>query len=332
MKRITFSAILLAIAMGIYAQPNVTQVEYFLDADNGIGMNTILDITSPDVDIIDAVLANIPPSTSIGYHKLYIRVKDENGHWSQTVRKHIEIAAPLTANNVVMGEYFLDEDYGYGAATSFTINPQEEDIEQAFSAQIAGTTTLGYHKLFGRVQDNNGNWSLTFRKNIEVYLNPDTNIVEIEYFFDSDLEFGNNTIVSIDEPEVDGTWNFYVPFPEGPYDVNVDGPLFVRAKDSNDKWSITTTLDEVDPNLSVSEVVENSLFKVYPNPTDGFINISSSVDITITNTVIYDLTGKTLYQSKQNLHQLDVSSFPSGIYILNLTSDKGSASYKLIKK
>lgn len=330
MKRICITLIASVFALGIQAQPNVTQVEYFLDADNGIGLNTILDIDTPGTDITQAVLANIPPSTQVGYHRLYFRVKDEDGNWSQTTRKHIEIVAPIVEDYVVLGEYFIDEDPEVGTATSFAINPQEEDIEQAFTAQIAETATLGYHKLYGRVRDSYGNWSHTFRKNIQVYLNPDTNVVEIEYFFGDDLEFGNNTIVSIDEPEADGTWNFYVPYPVGDYDF--DDVLFVRAKDGDGQWSITTILDEIDEELGIHNIAENDWIKVFPNPTKNIVNISSSMDIEITNTVIYDLTGKIVLQSRQNLRQVDVSHLPNGIYILDLVTDRGRASYKIIKQ
>ena len=152
MKRIILTAIIFATTFCIGAQSNTTQVEYFLDEDNGFGLNTIVNVTSPDVDITQSVLANIPMSTPIGYHKLYMRVKDADGNWSQTVRKHIEIVAPFSQNNIVMGEYFIDEDPEYGTAISFVINPEQEDVEQAFTAQILGSTTLGYHKLYGRVK------------------------------------------------------------------------------------------------------------------------------------------------------------------------------------
>ena len=165
MKQIILTAIYLAIAMCINAQSNTIQIEYFLDTDNGFGMNTVMDITSPDIDITETILADIPSSTSLGYHKLYIRAKDENGNWSQTIRKQIQVFAPVVENNIVLGEYFIDQDPMFGTAETFNINPEEGDIMQQFSAQILETVSLGYHKLYGRVQDSYGNWSHTFRKN-----------------------------------------------------------------------------------------------------------------------------------------------------------------------
>lgn len=328
MKRIVLTTIVLVMTLCIRAQSNATQVEYFLDIDSGFGLNTIINITSPDTDITQAVIANIPMSTSVGYHKLYMRVKDADGNWSQTIRKHIEVVSSFTQNNIVMGEYFIDQDPEYGTATTFSINPQQEDIEQAFTAQILGSVTLGYHKLYGRVKDSKGNWSHTFRKNIEVYLNPNTNIVEIEYFFDGDAGFGTKDIESIGVPEDDGSWTFNVPYAAGNYDFN--DTLFVRVKDSNNSWSITTILDEVE-SLSTSNWLEESTL-VYPNPFSKNLSISIPNQVEITKIEIFNTLGQTVYSSSENKTSLELSSLKSGLYILNLETNLGKATFKIVKK
>ncbi len=328
MRRIIFTAFLLVITLCIRAQSNATQVEYFLDTDNGFGLNTVLNITSPDTDITELVTANIPVGTSLGYHKLYMRVKDADGNWSQTVRKHIEVVPPFAQNNIVIGEYFIDQDPQFGTATSFTINPEQEDIEQAFAAQIAASATLGYHKLYGRVKDSRGSWSHTFRKNIEVYLNPITNVVEIEYFFDNDLGFGTKSIETIGTPQADGTWTFNVPYPAGSYDFN--DVLFVRAKDSNNNWSITTVLDEV-----ASLSTDNQIFKltsVYPNPFDETLYIASNQQLDIQNIEIYNTLGKKVYEQTLKHDNLNLGFLPQGVYFLNLLTQSGKATYKIVKR
>ncbi|WP_179006412.1 T9SS type A sorting domain-containing protein [Winogradskyella forsetii] len=334
MKQIILTAIYLAIAMCINAQSNTIQIEYFLDTDNGFGMNTVMDITSPDIDITETILADIPSSTSLGYHKLYIRAKDENGNWSQTIRKQIQVFAPVVENNIVLGEYFIDQDPMFGTAETFNINPEEGDIMQQFSAQILETVSLGYHKLYGRVQDSYGNWSHTFRKNIEVYLNPETNIVEIEYFFvyESDSGFGSNNLLSIDVPEDDGTWNFNVSYPPGVYeDISEIDTLFVRVKDSNGKWSITTTLDEIGPGLGL----EDNLYKtvsVNPNPFTNTINLEVSKNIVFSNIAVFDITGREVYTSTEDLRTINLQNLEAGTYILRLASQNEKATYKIVKQ
>lgn len=329
MKRFILVAIILVTAFHSRAQSNATEIEYFLDTDNGFGLNTVLNITTPDTDITQQVLADIPLSTEIGYHKLYIRVKDINGNWSHTTRKNIEVVAPLTQNNIIMGEYFLDQDPGFDAGTAFSINPENEDIEQQFSAQILATTELGYHKLYGRVKDSKGNWSQTFRKNIEVYENPVTNLVEIEYFFEDDLGFGSKSIEPIGTPAMDGKWTFNVPYPEGNFDINNEF-LFIRVKDSNGNWSITTTVDEI-VTLGTENWIQKSTL-VYPNPFNDNLFIDIQDDIQVNTINIYNMLGKRVYQTNFESQNIDLTVLSKGIYMMQLDSDQGKATFKIIKQ
>lgn len=320
--------ILLGIAMVIGHAQNVTQLEYAIDVDNGVGLNTLVSVSSGN-DITASITASIPGNTSIGNHKLYIRTKDENNKWSQTIRRNIQIVATQTQNNVVMGEYLLDTDPAYANAVSFNINPQETDITQAFMAQIAANATIGYHKLYGRVKDTYGNWSHTFRKNIQVVNDEVLNVVAIEYFFGTDPEYGNATTIVLPNPQTDGSWNFNVPYPAGNYDFN--DVLYVRAKDNNDLWSITTVLDAVDPNLSVSNFQNNDLVKVFPNPFKNELFIKGSDALVINHLKITNLTGQEVYSTHDNARAINLSTLNAGMYILRLETDKGNASYKIIK-
>lgn len=329
MKKIVLLLMTVLTCQLCLAQTTVTTVEYFIDTDKGIGLNTLIAITE-DEDISTAIMATIPSSISIGHHKLYFRTKDSDNRWSQTYRKSIEIIPTQITNNMVTGEYFLDTDPSYGTGTTFTINPQVVDINQEFMSQIAENATLGYHKVYGRVKDSYGHWSLTFRKNIQVVENPDKSIVAIEYFFGNDLEFANNTVITIDNPESDGSWLFSVPYPSGPY--SFDDVLFVRAKDSNQKWSHTAILNEIDPSLSVQQVIGNSFLKVYPNPVKNSITITSSLSFDIQNINLYDMIGRNIFTTTENTRTLNLSYLNNGVYTLVLTTTIGKASYKIIKQ
>ncbi|MEN3322358.1 T9SS type A sorting domain-containing protein [Mariniflexile soesokkakense] len=314
---------------GIYAQSPITQVEYFLDSDNGFGNNTLVAIT-PNTTISENILATIPPSTSIGYHKLYFRTKDTDGNWSKTTRTHIEIIKPQTQNNVIVGEYYLDSDPTYSQGTSFVINPQSTDITQDFISQIPINASIGYHKLYGRVKDVYENWSHTFRKNIEIIENNgNLDIVEIEYFFGSDLTFGNSNIITVRNPQPDHTELFQVPYPAGPYNFN--DVLYVRTKDSYGKWSHTTILDAIDTGLNTNEL-EVKMFSLFPNPVKDVLHIKSNNTFSIETISIYDMTGKNVYKTNKNKQVINISTLSSGIYLLKLNTSIGNASYKILKQ
>lgn len=312
-----------------HAQTNIIQLEYAIDTDDGVGANTLLTIAA-GADITASIVADMPASIANGNHKVFIRTKDDNGRWSHTTRTNIHIVALQSQNNIVMAEYALDNDPSYGVATTFSINPQEEDILQAFLAQIPSDTPIGYHKLYGRVKDTYGNWSQSFRRNIQVVDDESPTVLEIEYFFENDPEFANATIVAIDNPQADGSWTFEVPYPPGPYDFN--DVLYVRVKDTNSRWSHTSILDRIDPNLSIGQVTDNSLVTVFPNPFSEKVQFKIPDHIDLQGLSIYNLSGQVLLRSKQVNHSIALSELSSGMYLLKLDTNQGSSTYKIVKQ
>ena len=73
-----------------------------------------------------------------------------------------------------------------------------------------------------------------------------------------------------------------------------------------------------DPNASMPEV-EQASYTVYPNPSNGFVYINSSLSASL-NCVVYNLSGQKLMekQSAGSSTSLDLSAFDSGMYILKI--------------
>lgn len=59
----------------------------------------------------------------------------------------------------------------------------------------------------------------------------------------------------------------------------------------------------------------NNLYKIQPNPTSGHIQIDSNGQL-VKSVILYDLCGRLLLQTNEN--QVDISTLPSGIYILEI--------------
>ncbi len=221
------------------AGQTVTQVEYFLDTDAGFGKNALVTV-SPSADgsfPINLSVGNV----SAGFHKLYIRTKDSEGNWSLTSRKTIEVLNTAEKNIVTTGEYFFDTDPGFGAATAIAIASPDTVVMQNLSASVAGLQP-GYHKLFTRVKDKYGSWSITSRHNVEVIKDTTGGLVTmVEYFFDTDPGFGNCASVTFATPSQNGTFGFTIPVGQIPASYK---NLYFRVKDSgNYNWSITQWKD-----------------------------------------------------------------------------------------
>jgi hypothetical protein len=74
---------------------------------------------------------------------------------------------------------------------------------------------------------------------------------------------------------------------------------------------------------------------IYPNPTSDIINIKFQIEPE-NGTFMYlsDLTGKTLIsmEASSNMEQLNLTSLPSGMYLLKISSGKTSITKKIIKR
>jgi PKD repeat protein len=88
--------------------------------------------------------------------------------------------------------------------------------------------------------------------------------------------------------------------------------------------------------LSNGEVIKVNHFKIFPNPSDNFFNISLS-DINEGNIecVLMDAQGKIVFQSKlesvhQNVFKVDVSELANGSYYLIIKTKSGKTSHEKI--
>ena len=72
----------------------------------------------------------------------------------------------------------------------------------------------------------------------------------------------------------------------------------------------------------------NNDISVYPNPTSDVINISSN--LSITSLELFNILGKKVMQSESVTNRLVVSELPSGIYLLNINTEKGNLTKKVI--
>lgn len=180
------------------------------------------------------------------------------------MKRYLLIIAMVTsvllanAQNLVRGEYFVNTDPGYGHATNFLIASPDSDITQTFNIPYSAFNGPGYHNVFFRILDENGRWSQTSRRFVEVgeNVNP-AGIVEVEYFFNVDNEFGNNTSVTLTASS-DSTWSFTIPTAEIPVSWTNADAVYMRVKQTTDgKWSHTTntTIGEICTVDSTTEII-----------------------------------------------------------------------------
>jgi len=98
---------------------------------------------------------------------------------------------------------------------------------------------------------------------------------------------------------------------------------------SNRKGINMPDADDVD-DASVAE--ESIAFNIYPNPTDGMVQIG--YDKELTEIRLYDISGKLVYVDTNPsglIHKIDMSSFERGVYTLQLTSTEGAVNGRVVR-
>ena len=269
-------------SISVFAQPNITRIEYFIDADPGRGSGTAIILSSPTVNILE----NVPTGAlSEGFHVLTVRAEDEFGVWGLIESKpfYVSLSSTLTQNNIAAMEYFIDADPGRGLGVDIPITAATNlNILENVPTSLLSE---GFHLITVRAQDENGVWGLSESK--PFYVNQSTttiqnNIAAMEYFIDADPGRG----LGVDIPITAAT-NLNI-LENVPTSLLSEGfhLITVRAQDENGVWG----LSESKPfyvNLSSAAIPNNLIAMEYYFDSDpGYGNgiliaVTPAVDINI---------------------------------------------------
>ncbi|MEP4532285.1 MAG: T9SS type A sorting domain-containing protein [Cyclobacteriaceae bacterium] len=252
-------------ASGATAVNEIVSFEYFFDDDPGYGNGT--DLVPPAqgaaLDFTESVTAT---GLSTGFHHLFIRAFDEGGTWGVPISKlvYVDPASTGSVIPVQTAEYFFDDDPGYGAADQVALTAAA-DIDELIVA-TANSLSVGFHNFYLRIQDASGRWSLPVTRAVYVDLsgNVFSNIVELEYFFDTDPGFDQGTSIPISPSEPEPIRELVV----GASALGAGNHILgVRAKNADDVWGVT----EYEPFIAFppSRELDSVSLIVFYNKTDG---------------------------------------------------------------
>ncbi|SEH77954.1 Por secretion system C-terminal sorting domain-containing protein [Paenimyroides aquimaris] len=95
-------------------------------------------------------------------------------------------------------------------------------------------------------------------------------------------------------------------------------------------------MPETDGLASIEDKILSEL-KVYPNPVDSYLNIDGDLEALVNAKVqIFDLSGKRIQEADLNFNSnnagVDVSALNPGMYILKISKETATQSYKFVKK
>lgn len=182
------------------------------------------------------------------------------------------IISTLTAQQITSAEYFFDADPGVGNGTPVTITTPADTVTLQFNPSVTGLSA-GPHYFCFRTKDSQGDWSLQMARLFYVNpLPPPTNqqIVQAEYFFDTDPGVGNGTAISISTPADTVTLQSNISTTG-----LTAGPHFfcLRTKNAQGKWSLQQSrlfyVNPVPPNPNQQVAQAEYFYDTDPGPGNG---------------------------------------------------------------
>jgi len=108
-----------------------------------------------------------------------------------------------------------------------------------------------------------------------------------------------------------------------------------------DTMKVTVTSSPISRYANEGEIISDlgQLFKIYPNPTQDMLNIASDIELEGDWSIeISNIMGQVVMSEKVNLNQqvldfeLPVQQLSKGVYMINIYSDKGNFSAKMVKE
>ena len=280
--------------------PNVVAAEYFFDTDPGFGLGTPATLTANQT--VSFSFDGTINSLSKGLHNLYVRIKDATGKWSLTTNEvfYREIGPTNPVPDIAAAEYFFDADPGFGNGTPATVTAGQV-VTFNFNGSVSGKPR-GLHQLYVRTKDTNGKWSLTTVQTFfyeSIISNPTPNVVAAEYFFDTDPGFGKAIVAPVTAGQ-SVSFNF-----DGALTSLSNGlhNIYVRTKDANGKWSITTN-QVFFKEPAINNAIPNVVAAEYFFDTDPGFGKATSVSVTAGQIIVPDFNANinTLSNGLHNLY------------------------------
>lgn len=316
-------------APAVFNTSNITAAEYYFNTDPGVG--NALTIAIPNGELLNENLAFISNTLTQGSYRAFLRVKNADDVWSMYDRVSFSVVSLADVNTADINsmEYFFDTDPGVGMGNQINLT-DTEIVNQNLAIPTTGLTT-GSHRLLVRVGNTNGTYSLythtVIAVNTPAFFN-NASIVAAEYFIDIDPGLGNGTQIatsgdSIDENLVIAT--------SGSLAMG-DHYVYVRVQNSDGTWSLLEKQHfEIEDTLSItSEII--SEISIYPNPTQSILNFKLPNDTIIEHVELIDMNGKRIFHSTEALSTMDLSNVSNGVYLLQLKTNIGELSKRIVKQ
>lgn len=143
-------------------KPLIVAAQYYFDVDPGVDNALYFTGLVPDSILNETLQADFS-QLNTGLHKMYIRVKDEEGKWSPSnaisILIDVQLSPPDTLDYpLVKAEYFLEQDPGEGKGTGIILSGKMS-INELIATSL-DTLPPGNYTAYLRVMNLQRQWSI----------------------------------------------------------------------------------------------------------------------------------------------------------------------------
>jgi hypothetical protein len=180
----------------------------------------------------------------------------------------------LHGQNIVKMEYWVDVDPGFGKATNISGINKSSDIS-AFNFLIPPALPVGNHIIGIRSMDATGKWSHTNYHFVQIADSSKGQIVEIEYFWDTDPGIGKGIIYKVDTPLASVKTNSLPVAVPASLSIGFHN-LFLRSRDNRGRWSHINYLGQIElyPLASDTAFIDTTVCSGFISPRGNLYTIS----------------------------------------------------------
>lgn len=110
--------------------------------------------------------------------------------------------------------------------------------------------------------------------------------------------------------------------------------FLVDVRNATQSW-LPNQIVNIQINETLSSVVfENQEIKIYPNPTNGIVNLNAGSFWQDANIIVHDLTGRKMMQRTISNNELaiDLSHLNEGLYLISVEKDEQKNTFKIFLK
>lgn len=229
-------------------------------------------------------------------------------------------------NTFIQYPFIVNEDFQY--TYTFESLPSTKKMNIAMENAEAGDSYIIKFTDFGKL----GGLSLSLSGADVLESNSFSNMKntnQTNFYMESNGDLYIKYVATKFSQNINMTWttNFNVPM------LDTDNDL---VSDRQEIENGTNPFNDDGNTLATEDVYANLDIKLYPNPTDGVLNLSGNFFSLKTGVEIFDLVGQIVHknsvelQNTQKNKTLNISKLPKGIYMVIMTNTNGTMAKKII--